>query len=440
MKYIFFFLLFFSFRLSAQVNQRGLIFSTTEFNYGKVENWISRIDSIKVTNTTTEKVFILKQHYPSDFEVRFPIGGIESGESGFVEIIFNPKKKGKFKRSIALYHTASFDSVSIKFKGEVLSFDPYAMQECPSFSAPQKKRTEFDIDILLIDSLTQKPLANSFVEIAKGDQYVQYKTDENGQLKVKSFIGLFVIYADHPDYNSKEFVRYFNPQNNSVIITLLPVKNETVIEIKKEDVLETITKDTLKYYSTFSSETYKENHFVFLIDVSQSMNTLDRLPLLKKSMYSLVGLMRVEDKITVVTYADNVHILLTSVSGLEKEKILNVIDGLTAKGNTEGAYAIEESYAIAQQHFIVGGVNQIILATDGGFTGLAESKIKLQKLVKKRAKKGICFSVLTFGNNKTGKKVMEEISVDGGGFYLFMEDEKTGKEKLIEKVKKMSKK
>ncbi len=130
MKYVFFLFIVSYCSINAQVNENGLVFNTTEFNCGKVENWISKIDTIQVTNNTSKKVFILKQHYPSEFEVRYPVGGIEAGQTGFVEIIFTPKKIGKFKRSLAFYHTASFDSVTVKFAGEVFSFYPYANVEC----------------------------------------------------------------------------------------------------------------------------------------------------------------------------------------------------------------------------------------------------------------------------------------------------------------------
>ncbi len=431
--------------LNAQVDQKGLLFSTTEFNYGQVENWISKIDSIKVSNTTAKKVFILKQHYSSEFEIRFPSGGIEPGESAYIEIIFNPKKIGKFKRSIALYHTASFDSVPITFKGEVLSFDPYAHLECPSFTKPQQKRTEFDLEILVIDSVTKKPLSNSFIELSKGENYVQYKTDGNGILILKSTITLYYVYAEHEGYNSKELTKYFNPDRRKLIIPLsakpkVDIAQEVIVENKEEIVLkEAVVQDTLIDKTSFTTANFKQNHFVFLIDVSGSMAKEDRLLLLQKSMIALTNLMRSEDKITIITYADEVLVQLEPTSGNEKEKIINIIQSLKAKGNTAGTKALQQAYTYAQSHFIKGGVNQIILSTDGGFDGLNESQDKLEKLVKKKAKRDIRLSVLAFGNNKSGKRVMERFSVLGKGFYLFISSEDEAKVKLVEIVKSMAK-
>ncbi len=437
MKYVFFLFIILYCSINAQVNQNGLVFSNTEFNCGKVENWLSKIDTIQVTNTTSKKVFILKQHYSSEFEIRFPLGGIEPGKTGFIEVIFAPKKAGKFKQSIALYHTASFDSVPVKFTGEVLSFDPYATLECPSFTKPQQKRTEFDLEILVIDSITKKPLANSFVELSKGESYLQYKTDANGILTLKANIALYYVYAEHEGYNSKELTKYFNPERRKLIVPLLAEPHQEVVAEEKKEI---IVVYTIIDKTTFTAANFKENHFVFLIDVSGSMAGADRLPLLQKSMIELTQLMRPEDKITIITYADKVLVQLQPISGNEKLKIINVIQSLKAKGNTAGTRALQEAYVYAQSHFIKGGVNQIILATDGGFDGLNESQDKLEKLVKKKAKKDIKLSVLAFGNNKSGKKVMEKFSVMGKGFYLFVANENEAKIKLVEVVKTMARK
>lgn len=438
-------LLFLSFRLVSQQNVQNILFTSTEFNYGKVENWISKIDTISITNNTSKKVFILKQHYSSEFEVRYPLNGIEPGATGFLEIIFNPKNRGKFKKSLVLYHTASFDSVRVNFIGEVVSFDPYSQLECPSFNKPQQKRTEFDLEILVIDSITKSPLANSLIELSKGETYAQYKTNSNGILTLKSNITLYYVYAEHEGYSSKELTKYFNPERRKLIIPLSSKSKSEVIQnvsidTKKEEVNEVpVLADTLVDRSSFTTANFKENHFVFLIDISGSMAKEDRLPLLQKSLIALTNLMRKEDIITIITYADEVLVQLQPTSGSEKDKIIAVIESLKAKGNTAGTKALQQAYAYAQSHFIKGGVNQIILATDGGFDGLNESQDKLEKLVKKKAKKDIKLSVLAFGNNKSGKKVMEKFSVIGKGFYLFVASEDEAKVKLVETVKTMAK-
>jgi Ca-activated chloride channel family protein len=256
---------------------------------------------------------------------------------------------------------------------------------------------------------------------------------------------LYYVYAEHEGYNSKELTKYFNPDRRKLIIPLsakpkVDIAQEVIVENKEEIVLkEAVVQDTLIDKTSFTTANFKQNHFVFLIDVSGSMAKEDRLLLLQKSMIALTNLMRSEDKITIITYADEVLVQLEPTSGNEKEKIINIIQSLKAKGNTAGTKALQQAYTYAQSHFIKGGVNQIILSTDGGFDGLNESQDKLEKLVKKKAKRDIRLSVLAFGNNKSGKRVMERFSVLGKGFYLFISSEDEAKVKLVEIVKSMAK-
>ncbi len=429
-------LLLFSTSLFAQTNHHGLIFNTTAFNFHKVENWISRVDTIEVTNTTAKKVFLLKQHYPREFQIRFPAEGINPGETKFIEIIYNPLNIGKFKVAISVFHTAAADPVVISYVGEVVSFDPFANAACPSFTDPNYKRPEFDLEILVIDSLTRKPLSSSIVEMGKGEIYTSYKTDSKGELKIKSNIGLFYFYAEHIGYRSKEVQGYFNPNNRKITIALVPLQSEEkkdtlVTAILPEKVEQNVTVDP----TVFSVANYKENNIVFLIDVSKSMDGPDRLPLLKSSMIALTRLMRKEDKITIITYSDNVKVQLETTAGDDPEKIIAVIQSLKAGGSTAGDEAIREAYNFVEKSYIKGGVNQIIIATDGGFDGLGKTEDQMMKLIRKKAKKPIQFSALTFGQKKLGKKFIVRLAEAGQGFYLFIQNEAEAETALKEAIK-----
>jgi Ca-activated chloride channel family protein len=108
-------------------------------------------------------------------------------------------------------------------------------------------------------------------------------------------------------------------------------------------------------------------NLVFLVDVSGSMSTPDKLPLLKSALKLLVRELRAQDRITLVTYAGRTAVVLPPTSGGEMVKILAAIDGLNAGGSTAGASGIELAYSMAQQSFIDRGINRILLATDGDF-------------------------------------------------------------------------
>lgn len=435
-------LCFVSIHLLAQTDHDGLSFSRTEFDFHKVESWISNIDTIEVKNTSDKKIVLLNQHYPQEFEVSFPANAISPGETGLIALIYNPKVKGRFNVSIPIFHSASPTPVLIIFKGEVLSFDEFSNAACPSFSKPHVP-LEFDMEILVRDSITKHPLANSLIEIEKGESFNQHQTDGHGMYGQKSGIGFCFLYAEHPGYKSKSLLKNFNPKNNKAVIDLVGLAPEqkevglfkdTVSIVQKE--IATVKTDEKQ---NFSLTNYKENNIVFLIDVSSSMNGGDRMPLLKEAMIRLTKMLRAEDRITIITYANEATVKLAGVSGSDQEKIIGVVQQLKCGGRTSGSKAIQAAYENAEKNFKKLGMNQIVLSTDGGFNGLADSEEELMKLVERRANEQILFSVLAFGKNRIGKQLISQLANKGNGFYLFIQNEEDANVKLTETVKLQSK-
>ncbi len=442
----------------SQKNHKGLFLERTVSNFGKVEFWMSRVDTFKVTNTTDKRIYILKQKQPRDFEVKIPRMGINPGETESIEIIYKPREKGKFSQKLKLYHSGGLLPFSYEFKGEIVAFDPYAEMACPSFSTPGFKRHEFDMKITIIDSVTKQPIEKALIELSKGEDYRQFYTDKEGVMKRKSRIGLFFVYTEMKGYKSKSIEHYFNPRRKEITITLVPKKKEVVlaeIEIDSKKRLELgsekelITKETFKYTPVdfpiekeenieFPSSKYSENNIVFLIDVSSSMRGKDRLDLLKKSMIQLTYMLRTVDKVTVITYSDESQVVLKTTSAKNKEEIVEVINSLKASGSTYGGKAIRKAYKILESEFLTGGNNQIILATDGGFNGLGRSEGQLKRLVKRKGNKGLNFSTLAFGKNKRGKELINELSVVGGGTYRYIKTEDEAETKLNSMIMEQS--
>jgi len=436
------FLYFLSIHLFAQTEHDGLTFSRTEFNFQKVKNWISTIDTIEVKNTSDKKIFVFKRFYSQEFEVSVPSAAISPGETGIIAIIYKPRSKGKFDISIPVYYSSSETPVSITFKGEVLSFDEYANDACPSFSNTHKP-FEFDMEIRVQDSLSKQPLPNSLIEIEKGEIFSQRSTNSDGVYKQKSEISYCSLYIEHLGYKSKTLLKNFNPKNNKVTIELAPLapKEKPVMLFKDSVVIvqKAIIPVKTEEHSGFSLANYKENNVVFLIDISGSMNGPDRMPLLKKAMIELTKMLRPEDKLSIITYADDATVILAGVSGQDQEKIISVIQQLKCGGKTSGGKAISAAYENTEKNFKKLGVNQIVLSTDGGFNGLADTEEELMKLIEKKAGEQIQFSVLAFGKNKGGKQLISELANKGNGFYLFIASDDDAKAKLTETIKLQSK-
>jgi Ca-activated chloride channel family protein len=164
------------------------------------------------------------------------------------------------------------------------------------------------------------------------------------------------------------------------------------------------------------------SNLVFLIDVSGSMRNTTKLPLLKKAYTLLVNQLREKDKVAIVVYAGNSGIVLPSTCGDKKNKILKAIDKLQSGGGTAGAQGLKLAYKVAEDNFIKGGNNRIILATDGDFNLGQSSDADLEKLIIKKREKGIYISVTGFGMGNYKDSKMEIIADKGNGNYSYIDN------------------
>lgn len=173
------------------------------------------------------------------------------------------------------------------------------------------------------------------------------------------------------------------------------------------------------------------SNLVFLIDVSGSMMPANKLPLVQASMKLLVDQLRPEDKVTIVTYAGRTSILLNATSGEEKRKIKDAIDGLSARGSTNGGAAIELAYKAAQDNFIKGGNNRIILCTDGDFNVGQTSNASLERMIEEKKKTGIYLTVLGYGMGNYKDDKMEILAQKGNGNHAYIDGLTEAKKVLI---------
>ncbi|WP_235903524.1 vWA domain-containing protein [Taibaiella lutea] len=164
------------------------------------------------------------------------------------------------------------------------------------------------------------------------------------------------------------------------------------------------------------------SNFVFLIDVSGSMASEDKLELLKNGFKYFVNEMSPEDKVAIVTYAGDAGVVLESTSGAEKDKIRKAIDKLGAGGSTAGAKGITTAYEIAQANFIEGGNNRIILGTDGDFNVGPSSQEELVKLIEEKRDMGIFITVLGVGRGNLNDAALEQIADNGNGTYEYIDN------------------
>ncbi|MGB1016452.1 MAG: VWA domain-containing protein, partial [Nannocystaceae bacterium] len=162
-------------------------------------------------------------------------------------------------------------------------------------------------------------------------------------------------------------------------------------------------------------------NLVFLIDISGSMGDSDKLPLVKQALHLLTNTLRAQDRISLVVYAGHTGVVLRPTSGSDKQTIRAAIDNLGAGGSTNGAGGIQRAYRAARSAFIRGGVNRVILATDGDFNVGATSAGALIRLIERKRKSGIYLSTLGFGTGNYQDDTMELLADKGNGNYAYID-------------------
>ena len=164
------------------------------------------------------------------------------------------------------------------------------------------------------------------------------------------------------------------------------------------------------------------SNLVFLIDVSDSMEDMNKLPLLKQSMKILVNELRPTDKVSIVVYAGAAGMVLPPTSGNEKKTIMKALDQLEAGGSTAGGAGIELAYKIATENFIKGGNNRVILATDGDFNVGSSSNSDMEKLIEEKRKTGVFLTCLGYGMGNYKDSKMEILADKGNGNYAYIDN------------------
>lgn len=175
-------------------------------------------------------------------------------------------------------------------------------------------------------------------------------------------------------------------------------------------------------------------NLVFLIDVSGSMNSPDKLELLKSAFKLLVRQLRPEDKVAIAVYAGAAGVVLEPTSGSQKAKIEAALERLSAGGSTNGGAGIQLAYNLARDGFVKEGVNRVILATDGDFNVGTVDFAALKNLVETQRKSGIALTTLGFGTGNYNDRLMEQLADAGNGNYAYIDTLQEGNKVLVEQM------
>ena len=176
-------------------------------------------------------------------------------------------------------------------------------------------------------------------------------------------------------------------------------------------------------------------NLVFLIDISGSMGHPNKLTLIKQAFRLLVPQLTERDSVSIVVYADNSRVVLTSTSGDQHRRIIDAIESLEARGATNGGDGIQNAYAQATENFIKGGINRVILCTDGDFNVGITDQAQLVRLIEQQAQSGVFLNVFGFGMGNLKDSTMQKLANKGNGQYAYIDDIDEARKVLVDQAR-----
>ncbi len=178
----------------------------------------------------------------------------------------------------------------------------------------------------------------------------------------------------------------------------------------------------------------RHSNLVFLVDVSGSMESPDKLELLKTSLKLLTRQLTADDSIAIVVYAGASGVVLEPTPGDQTRAIMNALERLQAGGSTNGAAGIELAYDLAQEQFMEGGINRVMLATDGDFNVGVTDFDALVRLIEEKRKTGISLTTLGFGTGNYNDQLMEQLADAGNGNYSYIDSINEARKVLVDEL------
>ncbi len=214
-----------------------------------------------------------------------------------------------------------------------------------------------------------------------------------------------------------------------------PIEEAVEAALAKAETAEIEEEVVLEPEPEFSTEKYRPNNVLLLLDVSGSMNDDGKMDKLKSSIRRLVMMLRSEDVLTMIAYNSDSWVLLPPTPVTDNQPILELVDSLRPYGYTNGVKGMETAYESLETQLIEGGNNQLIIATDGKFNSSKFSENEAVQMVKNNSDKGIVLSIIGFGEDKEAGRLMKKLADLGEGSFLQVRDNENPTELLAEEIK-----
>jgi Mg-chelatase subunit ChlD len=415
-------------------------------DFGEVQRTASFKTGFVVENKGRQKIFIMRADAPSKVEVSTSKKILQPGDTALIAISYRPTAAGKFLEKVNIHYSTSDKPLSLQIEGKLNSLETNDLNACVNF-AP-KGETGANIISASVDR-------SFYFTNAKDGSKIQQVTlvayqlstgipstleSNNGVIRSSFIPGRYRFEAISNNFIPQVTEMYigYNSQNHTFV--LAPATEQVAI-IDKIEAEEVVTKSQANEFQEqegeLNTQLYAPNNIILLIDISRSMKEENRLNLLQKNIGRMLEPLRAIDTITVITYAESVNTLVPPQSASNKKAIKQKTDSLVAKGATAGSLAIKSAYEMAELHYINGGNNLILLASDGIFRLNKEDRIMIQKNAE-RQENPIFISVVGLGTNRNTLLSLREIAATGKGTFMHLQEESTDADALLEEIKRRS--
>ncbi|MBK6435586.1 MAG: VWA domain-containing protein [Rhodanobacteraceae bacterium] len=318
------------------------------------------------------------------------------------------------------------------------------------FAAPAATTSKIAREAVAIGTIAAPPVNQAQAGDINRENYADH--DDNAVMRVaEQPVSTFSIDVDTGSYTNvrrmlndgqlpprdavraEEFINYFDYAYAPPVDRKTPFAVHTEVAPTPWNARHQLMLVGIKGYEIAASEIPAAN-IVFLIDSSGSMGSPDKIGLLKQSFMAMVPRLREQDRISIVVYAGSAGLVLPPTSGAEHETILAAFDRLSAGGSTNGAAGIELAYQQAKRAYIEGGVNRVILATDGDFNVGTVDMEALKTLVAEQRRSGVSLTTLGFGQGNYNDELSEQLADIGNGNHAYIDTLNEGHKVLVEEM------
>ncbi|MBK8808241.1 MAG: VWA domain-containing protein [Bacteroidales bacterium] len=424
---------------------QDVVFQKLEWDFGSIISMDFPPATFVFKNNSSKPIAILTTKAKYETKVMYEKKYIQPQATGVIYVKHETQNIGEFADEILVYFSHSPNPVKLNIVGNNIS-----VVDCFPDKTNMRMRT-----VHVIDIFSKEPIPGAKVHFLHNEMTdINAVMDKNGKKVMDLPIGIYEIDAVADGYKQMSTSRFIQKSVPIIFLELEPLDKQELSKplepVEPKDPEQTIAieekppvvqpkTNTPVYSEKLPENVYAANNIIFVIDVSLSMKKDNKMTYLKTAINELIDVLRIIDNVTVISYNTEAYTELESTTGNKKAQIKKVINEMAPDGLTNGVKGLELAYTFAENNFKPNGNNQLILATDGEFSGAQQSEIQLIEQIQSHVSKGIIMSIVGFGNDKESLDRLKKMAKIGGGQFLHIQNNEQSMQLLVDEIKENSK-